>query len=161
VARHGRLLRLLMWGEIALLLAAVVGPLWWLAVAPAPWKWAWAAALWVFAAIAFVFAVINRRGTWSSADRGLAAQLDLTELRCRRLRRTLRAVPIMFAAESAVTLLIIGHFGRGSVVTAGALLAAIAVPTAIWWAMLDVRTRRRMAQVAAIRRELAERADEA
>ena len=133
----------------------VVGPLWWLAVAPAPWKWAWALALWCFGAIAIVFAALNRRGTWGSTDRSLAAQLDLTELRCRRQQRTLRFVPLLFAAESVAALLILWHFAPRTLPVAAALLGALAIVAAAWWVAVYSRTRRRLAQVAAIRSDLA------
>ena len=158
--RHGRLLRLLLWGELVLALAMVAGPLWWLAVAPTPRRWAWAATLWGFLAIALVFAAINRRGAWRPLDRSLAAQLELTELRCRRQRRTLLFAPLLFLGECVAVLVEVAHFAPGSLATAGALLAVAALVTALWWAFLYTRTRQWLAQVAAIRRELAPHADE-
>ena len=155
VRRHGRLLRLLLCLEIAVAAAAVIGPLAWIAVAPAAWKWVWAATLWGFAAVATVFGVINRRGTWGPADRSLAAQLDLTELRCRRQRRTLLFLLLLLPCEGAAVLGILAWVKPGSMVKAGAVLAAVGLATAIGSAILYRQTRRRLAQVAAIRRDLA------
>ena len=159
VRRHGRLLRLLLGLEIAVAVASVAGPLAWIAVAPAPWKWVWAAILWGFAAVSILFAVINRRGTWGPADRSLTAQLDLTELRCRRQRRTLRFLLLLVPCEAAAVLAILAWVKPGSMIKAGAVLAGVALATAIGSVILYRQTRRRLAQVAAIRRDLASAAD--
>jgi len=159
VVRHGRHLRLLFWSEVALAAAMVVLPAWWLAVAPAAWKWAWAGLLWGFGAMALVWSVINRRGTWRSSDDSLAAQLDLTELRCRRQLRTLVFVPLMVLGEIVAVVIFFERFPPRLPSLAYALLAAATLAIAIGWIVGYKRTRRRLSQVAALRRELAEDAD--
>lgn len=156
VIRHGRFQRAILWSEIALVAAMVVLPGWWLAVAPAPWKWAWAATLWAFSALALGYGVWNRRGTWEPMDDSLAAQLDLTELRGRRRLRTLALVPLQFLAESAAVLGLFAWFNPQSLAWAAQLLAAGGVVVALWAIPTFVRTRRRLAALAALRRELAE-----
>ena len=159
VRRHGRLLRLWLCLEIAFGAGVVVGPIAWLAVAPAPWKWVWAATVWGFMVISILFSVINRRGTWGPADRSLAAQLDLTELRCRRQRRTLRFVLLLLPCQMAAVFAILAWVEPRSMARAGMLLAGVALVSAVWWMLVYRRTRRRLAQVAAIRRDLASAAD--
>jgi hypothetical protein len=156
VIRHGSFQRAIFWGEIALVAATVVLPGWWLAVAPEPWKWAWAATMWAFAALAMAYGAWNRRGTWEPVDDSLAAQLDLTELRGRRRLRTLALVPLQFLAESAAVLGLFAWFHPQSLPWAAQLLAAGGVVLALWAVPTFVRTRRRLAEVRAMRRELAE-----
>jgi hypothetical protein len=159
VARHGRLLRLAFWGEIAVAIAVVLVPLGSQAIAPAPWKWGWAAALIGFTAIAMTFAAINRRGTWVAVDDSLVTQLELTELRCRRMRRTLLFVPILLAGEVAVVILLIAYADPSSLPGTYVLLGAASLVTAVSWVAARAHVRRRMAEVAALRRELTEAND--
>jgi hypothetical protein len=159
VARQGRLLRLAFWGEIAVAIAVVAVPLASLVIAPAAWKWSWAAAMLGFTAIALTYAAINRRGTWVAVDDSLVAQLDLTELRCRRMRRTLLFVPILLAGEVVAVILLIAYAKPSSLPSTYVFLGAASLATAAWWVAARAHVRRRLAEVAALRRELVEAAE--
>jgi hypothetical protein len=155
VVRHGRLLRVLFALEVAVGIAMFVGPAVWLAIAPTPRLWAWSLTLWGFEAIAVVFGWINRRGTWTPVDDSLLAQLDLTELRCRRLHRTLVFVPILFAAEIAFVLVFFAVVDASAIPLVWMPLAAASVAVAVWWVVVRGRIRRRLTEVTALRREMA------
>jgi hypothetical protein len=155
VERHGRWLRWLVAGELALTAAFVAGPLLWLAVAAPPWKWAWAAMLWSFTAVALGFAYWNRRGTWSVGGDTLAAQLALETRRCRRGRRTLLFVPLLLIAETAAIVALFVAYFPAALGAAWPLLALCAVGVAGWAALYERQIRRRLAHLAALERELA------
>jgi hypothetical protein len=155
VERHGRGLRWLFAGELALAAAFCVVPLVWIAVAPAPWKWAWAATLWSFAAVALAFATWNRRGTWEPAGESLASQLELDELRCRRGRRTLLFVPLLLLAEAAAIVALFDVHFPERLATAWRVLAGCAVGVAGWAALFELQIRRRLERLARLRAELA------
>ncbi|HEX9800895.1 MAG TPA: hypothetical protein VGC00_12075 [Thermoanaerobaculia bacterium] len=155
VERHGRGLRWLFAGELALSVAFVGAPLAWLAAAPAPWKWAWAATLWSFTAVALAFALWNRRGTWAPAGESLAAQVEIDALRCRRGRRTLLFVPLLLFAEAAVIVALFDHYFPERLGTAWRVLAGCGFGVAVWAALFELQIRRRLARLARLRDELA------
>jgi hypothetical protein len=85
----------------------------------------------------------------------LLAQLDLTELRCRRLHRTLVFVPILFAAEIAFVLVFFAVVDASAIPLVWMPLAAASVAVAVWWVVVRGRIRRRLTEVTALRREMA------
>jgi hypothetical protein len=156
VVRHGRLMRVWFLFELVLTAAVLGGSAWRLALAPGAWMWAWTISVWGFTALAVAFAIINRRGTWGAgaADLSLAAQLDLTELRCRRQLRTVAVLPPFLAAEIAVVAILLATSPGRSWPITFASLAGVFLAIAAGWLVLRARTRRRLAQVTAIRAEM-------
>lgn len=160
VVRHGRLLRAWFLAELIVVAVMLAGSAWLLAREPGTWRWAWTISVWGFTAMALAYTIINRRGTWGAgaANLTLAAQLDLAELRCRRQLRTVAFLPAFLAAEVVMVAILLATSPDRNWPIAIGLLVAMLLAIAAGWLALRARTRRQLAQVAAIRREM-ERAE--
>jgi hypothetical protein len=100
-------------------------------------------------ALAFTF--WNRRGVWRSSASTTLEFLAFSLLRCRRRRRSLRFGWWLLAFEVAVLGSWLAHRGAG--VQGYALLAAVAGAVALVLSWLGRRTRREIAELAAMSRE--------
>ena len=119
-------------GEIALLGAFLY---WSLMVARdgvAVWEGVWLVTLWTFAAVATAFAWWNRRGTWSAMGRSVA---EYRRVSATKRLRSVRFGWVLFVAEIVVVTAELAWFDRFTV-SAAMILAALALPLAVWsvWA---------------------------
>ena len=88
VARQSRAMRLGLAGDILVTVVIGGGAASWAILAPRPGTVTLAVATWLFIAVAWAFAVLNRRGSWSPAALTTSAFLDLSIRRCRANLRT-------------------------------------------------------------------------
>ena len=101
---------------------------------------------------AVAFSFWNRRGVWRSTASTTAEFLAFSLLRCRRRRRSLRFGWWLLAVELAV----LGPWlaSRGAGVPGYAFLAAVAATAALIFTWINRRTRREIAELEAISREI-------
>ena len=88
VARQSRGMRFALAGDILVTVSIGGGAVAWTVLDPRPETVILAGAIWVFIAIAWIFAILNRRGSWSPSAATTSAFVDLSIRRCRANLRT-------------------------------------------------------------------------
>ncbi|HLK18912.1 MAG TPA: hypothetical protein VKT81_08145 [Bryobacteraceae bacterium] len=144
VARDSRMLRMMLLADI--LVTVVIGG----AVIvygirnPRPATAILVAATWFFIAVAWFFALSNRRATWSPSASTTSAYLDLSIRRCRGNLRSVTFGMILYAVEMAFCLAWIFHETGVS----RTLLITISIVTLVFGGFLFHYRKRKLADLA-------------
>lgn len=165
VKRHSLLLRLLLLSELAITVATL-----WLVAhtllrsADGP-SLLWAASVLLLLVVVWIFALINRRGTWYPAAETIFAYLTLARLRCRRKLNAVRFTWVMLGLTAPVNLVLLTWRWRPPEAPSPELLLAWALTSVVyavfigWSVWYGKRTRRELTQVERALAELGEEED--
>jgi hypothetical protein len=109
VARESLYMRWLLAGEILVTIVIGGATIFVADLDPRPAKIVLAAATWLFIAVAWIFALVSRKNSWSPVAATTSAYLDLSIRRCRAALRSVLFGAILYAVEMAFCLSWIFH----------------------------------------------------
>jgi hypothetical protein len=143
VRAHRRRLVLTTVGEAAMVIAAALLSVFVVRDGVAAWEIVWLATLWVFVAVAIVYAIRNRRGTWSTLGDSVADYVALTRLRAARQRQMVRFMCGFFVVEAIAVTAQLWWYDRFTLFAA-LLLGTSGVAVGVWCWIVLRRVKREM-----------------
>jgi hypothetical protein len=165
VERQSRRLRAMLAGDIAVTVGIGGGSIGWAVMSPRLPVLILAAAVWLFLAAAWSFALANRRGAWRPAAQSTAAFLEISLRRCRGRLRAAAFGVVLYLCEVILGLAWVYHeLAQQVPLQLAAFL--ISMPVAIVWACTAVffglvvwyrrKTRAELVYILNVRQELGE-----